>query len=81
MAVDQIMTSPVQTAREDEAVVEWVPRLSDQGLHHVPVIDSERRLCGMVTQSDLVAALCRSQVSALPDADRQPQSVPQPSKS
>jgi CBS domain-containing membrane protein len=79
--VGQIMTSPVQTAREDEAVVELVPRLSDQGLHHVPVIDSERRLCGMVTQSDLVAALYRSQVSALPDSDRQPQSVPQSSKS
>jgi CBS domain-containing membrane protein len=66
--VGQIMTSPVQTAAEGESVVELVPRLSDQGLHHVPVIDSERRLTGMVTQSDLVAALYRSQFSAQPAA-------------
>ena len=59
--VGQIMSSPVQTADEQESVVELVPRLSDQGLHHVPVVDGERRLSGMVTQSDLVAALYRSQ--------------------
>jgi CBS domain-containing membrane protein len=27
------------------------------GLHQVPIIDRERRLAGMVAQSDLVAAL------------------------
>lgn len=62
--VGQIMSSPVHTAAEEESVVELVPRLSDQGLRQVPVIDSERRLSGMVTQSDLVAALYRSQFSA-----------------
>ena len=64
--VGQIMSSPVQTADEQESVVELVPRLSDQGLHHVPVVDGERRLSGMVTQSDLVAALYRSQFSDQP---------------
>ena len=64
--VGQIMSSPVQTANEQESVVELVPRLSDQGLHHVPVVDGERRLSGMVTQSDLVAALYRSQFSGQP---------------
>lgn len=67
--VGQIMTSPVQTATEQESVVELVPRLSDQGLHHVPVVDDERRLSGMVTQSDLVAALYRAQVSGQPSSN------------
>jgi CBS domain-containing membrane protein len=62
--VGQIMSSPVQTANEQESVIELVPRLSDQGLHQVPVVDRDRRLSGMVTQSDLVAALYRSQVSS-----------------
>ncbi|OGA99312.1 MAG: hypothetical protein A3E25_07000 [Burkholderiales bacterium RIFCSPHIGHO2_12_FULL_69_20] len=64
--IGQIMSSPVHTAHAQESVVELVPRLSDQGLHHVPVVDDERRLCGMVTQSDLVAALYRSQFSGQP---------------
>jgi len=62
------MTSPVQTATEQESVVELVPRLSDQGLHHIPVVDDERRLSGMVTQSDLVAALYLAQVSGQPSS-------------
>lgn len=32
-------------------------------MHHLPVVDAERRLSGMVTQSDLMAALYRSQSS------------------
>ena len=64
--VVQFMTSPVQTAAEQESVIELVPRLSNQGLHHVPVVDGGRRLSGTVTQSDLVAALYRSQFSGQP---------------
>jgi len=67
--VGQIMTSPVQTATEQESVVELVPRLSDQGLHHIPVVDDARRLSGMVTQSDLVAALYRAQASGQPGSN------------
>jgi CBS domain-containing membrane protein len=37
--------------------VELVPLLSEEGLHHIPIVNAERRLVGMVTQSDLIAAL------------------------
>jgi len=55
--VGQIMVSPVYTAQEDMHIVELVPLLSDKGLHHIPVVNAEKRLIGMVTQSDLIAAL------------------------
>lgn len=55
--VGQIMSTGVHTATVDTHIVELVPLLSDLGLHHIPVVDHERRLAGMVTQSDLVAAL------------------------
>ena len=58
-AVGQIMTARVHTAGVDTPIVELVPLLSDLGLHHIPVVDADRRLVGMVTQSDLVAALYR----------------------
>lgn len=57
--VGQIMTRSVCTAYADMHIVELVPMLSDTGLHHIPVIDHERRLVGIVTQSDLIAALYR----------------------
>ena len=55
--VGQIMAQPVYSAKETMHVVELVPLLSERGLHHIPIVDAERRLVGMVTQSDLIAAL------------------------
>jgi CBS domain-containing membrane protein len=55
--VGQIMASPVVTAHTDMHIVELVPLLSDKGLHHIPVVDANGRLAGMVTQTDLIAAL------------------------
>lgn len=55
--VGQIMSTPVKTARDTTPIVELVPLMSDVGHHHIPVVDAHQRLVGMVTQSDLVAAL------------------------
>ena len=55
--VGQIMASPVYMAKETMHIVQLVPLLSERGLHHIPIINEERRLVGMVTQSDLIAAL------------------------
>lgn len=66
--VGQIMTRAVKTARTDMHIVELVPLLSDVGVHHVPVIDHERRLAGMITQSDLIAALYRGRLTDAAEA-------------
>ena len=45
---------------EDGDPADWswiVPPMSDMGLHHMPVVDPDNRLLGVVTQSDLIAAL------------------------
>lgn len=59
----QIMTAPVHTASTATHIAELVAPLSDAGLHHVPIVDDERRLVGIVTQSDIVAALYRVRLS------------------
>lgn len=55
--VGQIMTTEVHEARIDTPVAQLVHRLSDRGMHHIPVLDNSRRVLGMVTQSDVIAAL------------------------
>jgi CBS domain-containing membrane protein len=59
-AVGQIMVRQVRVASADRPLSELVPLFADTGHHHIPIIDGERRLVGIITQSDLVAALCRS---------------------
>ena len=64
-AVGQIMSAPVKTARDNSPIVELVPIMSNIGVHHVPIVDAERRLVGMVTQTDLVAALYETSLAQL----------------
>jgi CBS domain-containing membrane protein len=58
--VGQIMRKEVRLASEDQAIVELVPYMSDAGLHAIPVVDGARRLTGMITQADMIAALYES---------------------
>jgi CBS domain-containing membrane protein len=57
--VGQIMTRQVRVASAHRHIAELVPMFSDTGHHHIPIIDAERRLVGIITQSDLVKALTR----------------------
>lgn len=63
--VGQIMTQEVKRAYVDTPIVELVPLMANSGLHHIPVLDREDRLAGMVTQSDVIAALYQSRLSQL----------------
>jgi CBS domain-containing membrane protein len=64
--VGQIMTAKVITAKVDTPIVDLVPLMADSGLHHIPVVDGENRFAGIVTQSDLVAALYQSRLAETP---------------
>ena len=55
--VGQIMTREVRVASADRRVSDLVPVFTEDGHHHIPVIDAERRLVGILTQSDFVKAL------------------------
>jgi CBS domain-containing membrane protein len=63
--IGQIMTRAVRTASVGTHIVELVPLLAEYGLHHVPILDAERRLAGIVTNSDLVAGLYRGRLADL----------------
>lgn len=59
-AVGQIMTRQVRVASAHRPLMELVPLFSEDGHHHIPIIDAESRLVGIITQSDLVRALYRA---------------------
>ncbi|HSW04804.1 HPP family protein [Aquabacterium sp.] len=62
--VGQIMTRQVRVASADRSLAELVPIFSSTGHHHIPIISGGERLVGIVTQTDLVVALLRSEPSA-----------------
>lgn len=62
LGIQDLMTRDVITAAPQQPISELVSCFSDGGLHHLPVVDEHKKIIGMVTQSDLLAALYRSQL-------------------
>lgn len=57
--VDDLMTPNVRTVDPNLPVAKLIPVFAHYGHHHIPVVDSARRLVGMITQSDLIGGLHR----------------------
>lgn len=57
--VGQIMTRVVYTAHTDTSVSELVHAIAQHDVHHIPVLDGARRVVGIVTPTDINAALYR----------------------
>jgi CBS domain-containing membrane protein len=57
--VDDLMTPNVRTVDASLPVAELIPVFAHYGHHHIPVVDDERRLIGMLTQADLIGGLHR----------------------
>ncbi|MEO7159399.1 MAG: HPP family protein [Polaromonas sp.] len=58
--VGQIMTRNVRVAGMQRHLVDLLPLFGSTGHHHIPIIGEGERLVGMITQSDLMAALGRA---------------------
>jgi len=61
--VGQIMSGHPTTARTATPIVDLVPLMANSGFHHIPIVDAEDRFVGIITQSDLVAALYQTRLA------------------
>ena len=55
--VSQIMTTGVSSARLDTPINTLVHQMIEKNMQHIPVIDDERKVLGVVTQTDTLVAL------------------------
>ena len=70
-SIEDIMTSPVRTVSPDTLLADIVRLMAATGLHHLPVVEADGRLAGIVSQSDLIVAL-------LAESDRRAEEAAQP---
>jgi CBS domain-containing membrane protein len=55
--ISKVMTSPVTTVTVDTPVARLVELMSDLGLRHLPVVDEDGRMAGIITRAELIAVL------------------------
>ncbi|NEX62188.1 HPP family protein [Noviherbaspirillum galbum] len=60
--LDHVMTRQVQTVLPNQPITEVVSRALARGFLHLPVVDPENRVIGILTQSDLVTAVYRARL-------------------
>jgi CBS domain-containing membrane protein len=58
--VSSVMTAPVVTIGADAPVADIIQLMIDRGFRHIPVVDGDGHLVGIVTRSELVAVLHRA---------------------
>ncbi len=54
-----IMSSPAVTVSEEQHVLDLLPLLHARGIHHIPVVNQEEKLTGIITMSCLIRVLQR----------------------
>ena len=54
--VKDIMTSPVKTIRPDASLSDAIIMFAEQGLHYLPVVGENKKMVGILSQSDVLIA-------------------------
>ncbi len=54
---EDIMSTPVISVSEDASLLDVARTLTENGINRVPVLDSDKRLSGIITRADLVKAV------------------------
>ncbi|WP_288427183.1 HPP family protein [uncultured Agrobacterium sp.] len=55
--VKDIMTSPVKTVSPQTPIEDAIVIFAEQGLHYLPVIDTNNKLAGIISQSDVLVGM------------------------
>jgi CBS domain-containing membrane protein len=58
--VRQLMSRQVRVASDTARMIDLLPLFSREGHHHLPIINGQQVLVGMVTESDVIRALYRA---------------------
>ncbi|GAB6038821.1 hypothetical protein JCM15519_33800 [Fundidesulfovibrio butyratiphilus] len=67
----EVMTSPVHTTTRREPVHQAVAVMRERNIRRLAVVDEEGRLCGLVTQSDIVRGIESNYVDTLRNVIRE----------
>ncbi|TDM39738.1 CBS domain-containing protein [Macrococcoides goetzii] len=57
MLVERIMTSPCITFNAEGTIEEIITLMHEKNIHHVPIVDDENRLLGIISDRDIKQAL------------------------
>lgn len=76
--VQEIMSTPVITVRQDEDVERCIELMDENKIRRIPVVDSDGICCGMIAQADLARELSDAEIGHVVHDISQPGEVGRP---
>ena len=68
--VKDIMSSKVHTAKPDQDIEECMHRMTEKRIRHLPIVNDDDKLIGMISIGDLVRAIIAEQESTIGDLEK-----------
>ncbi|GAA0681114.1 CBS domain-containing protein [Natronoarchaeum mannanilyticum] len=62
--VERYMSTDVTTAEAGDSIQDVADQMVEHGFHHMPVVDDEEGVIGMITTTDMAAYLSNTEVPA-----------------
>lgn len=53
--LSEIMSTHIRAATEDDNLIDWMQTMSSQRFRHLPIIDKDKKLIGLMSQGDFLA--------------------------
>lgn len=69
--LEEIMTTEVKLAYEDDKVIDWLQVMSNERFRHLPVIDKNNKLVNVMSQGDFVSYTWPSLLSNVKDKTKE----------
>jgi CBS domain-containing membrane protein len=73
--VREVMSTPAITVSADTPLTKVFMIFAEHGINHLPVVDGDNRLAGIVTRLDLLAALYGNRTGSGQSPNRPPESL------
>lgn len=59
IGITAVMSEKLMTAREDESVLDVLQHMHTKGIRHMPIVNAQRELIGILASEDVLALLAR----------------------
>jgi CBS domain-containing protein len=60
--VQEIMSSPLITINSNSSIRNAIETMQQEDIHRLPIVDSETKICGIITNNDIFRAILKNQI-------------------
>lgn len=53
--IKDVMSTNIRTANQNDALIDWISTMSTERFRHLPIVDDNSKIIGMISQGDFIS--------------------------